>query len=115
MEDVRLVVCSASLAIAWNDESIGATTLGTAGGGGADVGEPTDGTSEPVNEVGSHAKVAAGAHVGPGAASTLLGRRVPTCTALGPTGKVEQSSSLKNSVWWHPIQRGGGHLRNGEK
>ena len=97
MEDIRTIVCPAPLAIAWDDESIGATTLGTAGGSGADVGEPASGTSEPVNEVGSHAEMAAGAHIGPGAASTPLGRRVLACTALGPIGKVEQSSSLKKS------------------
>ena len=36
----------------------------------------------------------------PGAATTLLGSRVPTITTLGPMGKVETSSSVlkKSSV-----------------
>lgn len=46
--------------------------------------------------------------VGTDTAGGAPGDRVPACTALGPAGKVEQSSLLKKNKS-AGIQRGGGH------
>lgn len=117
VEEVRLVVCQEPLARASDEDSIEAVAPGGIGseparGPDEDPEEaattwladgPSDGMWGAIDDtIGGPTGWASDCAETVGACTALdapskLERRVPACTALGPMGREEQSSSLKNS------------------